>query len=359
MKIIFDNIIFSLQKSGGISLYWYELINRFANNITSNKIFLNEKNINNLFSNKLDINDDNIIFLNTNILTRYRPINFNLKNEKFIFHSSYYRTLSNKLKNTNEVKIVVTVHDFTYERYSKGLKKLVHTWHKKKALKSADIIICISENTKKDLLYYYPCFSKKDIRVIYNGVSDNYKLIPRISENNKKRPYILFVGSRANYKNFDFVVKALKNNPFYDLFIVGNSLNNHEKKLLLKNLNKRWEVYTDINNDELNILYNNAFCLLYPSSYEGFGIPIVEAMKAGCPFIALKASSITEVAGKAGYLMDDLNYEQFNKGIEYVECNKEEIIKLGFIQSEKFSWDKCFKEIFNIYTELNQLLLIK
>lgn len=362
MEIVFDNIIFSLQKSGGISVYWYEIILRILNQSDINTIYVGEnKKIENIFriGLELDINqikyDDRKVF---NYLSRYRNIHLSIENKSFIFHSTYYRTLSKGVKMRNNVKEVVTVHDFTYERFSSGLKKWVHSWQKKKAIAAADVVVCISENTKNDLLYFYPQFSKKDIRVVHNGVSECYNVIPELKAKNDDNPYFLFVGSRTDYKNFDFVVKAASSLDQYILKIVGGSLSRNELMLLETNLCGRWQFYSDVSNKELNVLYNKAFALLYPSSYEGFGIPIVEAMKAGCPFIALNGSSITDIAGGAGYLMCELNLNEFHKGVGLINKNRTEIVKLGLLQSNAFSWDKCFNEMLEIYDELNKKLML-
>jgi mannosyltransferase len=104
---------------------------------------------------------------------------------------------------------------------------------------------------------------------------------------------------------------------------------------------------------ELNALYNNAFALVYPSSYEGFGIPVVEAMKAGCPFIALNKSSIPEVAGDAGVLMDDLTIDFFNEALSRIKTDRDEIIIKGLNQVSNFSWEKCYYETLKIYKEQN------
>lgn len=358
MKIVFDNIIFSLQKSGGISVYWYEILSRIVNQTETNYLFIEEEGKEtNIFRNKLKIDPKHSIHLNfkmNSFLNRYRNLDFNIDNNKFIFHSSYYRTLSKSIKKKNNVNEVVTVHDFTYERFSRGLKKLVHSWQKKKAIQSADVVICISENTKNDLLHFYPQFSKKDIRVIYNGVSGQYTSIPDLKKENNKTPFFLYVGSRTDYKNFDFVVRSVSRLDDYVLKIVGASLSKNEVRMLESNLFGRWEIIENVDNVELNVLYNQAFALLYPSSYEGFGIPIVEAMKAGCPFISLKGSSITEVAGEAGFLMNELNFDEFCNGVELIKYNRDKIIELGLLQAHLFSWDKCFNEIVAIYKELNK-----
>jgi mannosyltransferase len=358
MKLLLDNIIFSLQKSGGISVYWYEILSRIINQTDINYLFIEEEEKDtNIFRNKLEIDIKYSIHSNfkmNSFLNRYRNLNYNIDNNKFIFHSSYYRTLSKRTKAKNNVKEVVTVHDFTYERFSSGLKKLVHSWQKKKAIQSADVIICISENTKNDLLHFYPQFSKKDIRVIYNGVSEQYTIISELKIDNHSLPYFLYVGSRTDYKNFDFVVKAVSLLDEYILKIVGGSLSKNELTLLESNLSGRWQIEENVDTVQLNVLYNQAFALLYPSSYEGFGIPIVEAMKAGCPFICLKGSSITEVAGEAGFLMDELNFDEFYNGVELIKYNRDKIIELGLLQAELFSWDKCFNQIVAIYKELNK-----
>jgi mannosyltransferase len=193
MKIIVDLIIYSLQKSGGISVYWYELITKISNNSKYSLLFIEKRfSYNNFIRQTLEIDKRNIIsdvgfFIES--LNRFKTVNLTLKNEKFVFHSTYYRTLSREVKNNNKVKEVVTVHDFTHELFSRGIRKWIHIWQKKKAIKSADIVICISENTKKDLLYFYPKFSNKDIRVIYNGVSLDYYQKDDVSYDDNNKPF--------------------------------------------------------------------------------------------------------------------------------------------------------------------------
>ena len=356
MTVIIDLIAFSLQKSGGVSVYWYEIINRMLIQSDSEHLFIEEnRQKENIFRKELKIQENHIINEKTrlsNYLSRYREINLKISNKDFIFHSTYYRTLTKVVKKRNNVKEVVTVHDFTYEHFSKGLKKWVHCYQKKKAISAADVVICISENTKKDLLYFYPQFSSKDIRVVYNGVSIDYFRIPELKSENNISPFFLFVGSRTDYKNFDFTVKAIAQTKDFILKIVGGNLNDKELLMLNKLIPNRWQSYINIANKELNILYNSAFALIYPSSYEGFGIPLLEAMKAGCPFIACNSSSIPEVAGDAGILIDKLEVSLFNEAVSMIDVNREDIVKKGFKQANNFSWDKCYKETLQVYKEL-------
>ncbi|MFH6963245.1 glycosyltransferase family 4 protein [Flavobacterium plurextorum] len=343
MKIVLDNIVFSLQKVGGISVYWYELYSRILRN--NYEISFIDRNNENLIAEKSDKLGNEVIDSGIKYLIFDRFVNLKLKSikTKFIFHSSYFRITSNKY-----AKQVVTVHDFTHEKFHKGIRRILHSYQKGKAIKKADAIIVISQNTKKDFLTYFPQIDKNKIHVIYNGVSNNFFHLKSSLVSND----ILFVGQRGSYKNFDFAVKAVAQNKNFNLKIVGGKLAKIEKRLLEDFLPGRWEIFNNINDEKLNELYNTSFALIYPSSYEGFGIPLVEAMKCGCPFIALNSSSIPEVAGNAGVLMDSLEISLFNQALCNIKENRDEIINKGFQQALKFSWDKCYEQTLSVYKKV-------
>jgi len=360
MNIIFDNIIFAIQRSGGGSVYWYELISRFART-HQNIFFLEQGKTSNIFRKSLKLEScelDRAFPLRINM---YLPV-YRTVNKKTIFHSSYYRfSLSKNIVN------VTTIHDFTAEYYFKGLSRFVNYHQKRIALKNSHGIICISENTKRDLLKFHPKLKNKEIKVIYNGVSDSFYKIENIEEEILKlddlgikeclkTKYILYVGHRTTYKNFDLAVKTLAEfNGQLHFVIVGEKLKSEEQKFINNYLSdSQYTVLSGKNNEQLNLLYNNAFCLIYPSSYEGFGIPILEAMKTGCPVITTNKSSIPEVAGDAAIMVNDLSVKAFGTAINslFDLGIRNTYINKGYKQAEKFSWDKTFNEVVQFYQSL-------
>ncbi len=344
MNIVYDNLIYSLQKAGGISTYWSELSKRLISD-NADVYFIESEN-NNIARKNISIAKDRLIKDRglPLLINRFLPLPLPAFKEKFIFHSSYNRITTNK----KAVK-VTTIHDFVHEKFYGGMRKILHSYQKSKCLNTADMIITVSENTKKDLLNIHLGISPDRIKVIQNGVSDDFFITEKTHYD---KQYLLFVGSREHYKNFNFIVKLLKEVPGFDLYIVGKVLNKAEKQLLITNIPERFKLFSNIDNNQLNTLYNSAYALLYPSLYEGFGIPLLEAMKAGTPFIALNKSSIPEVAGEAGVLIDDLDIDNFKQAIYNIESKRNEYVLKGLQQVKLFSWDKCYHETIKLYRDL-------
>lgn len=345
-----DNIIFSLQKAGGISVVWQNLISNLQQSSYSNDIrYIEYKNAaTNIFRTNLNIPRCQIKIIKkiNQIFEQFRSPEVT-SNKKFIFHSSYFRICNNP----NAIN-VTTVHDFIYEQGNPTWKQKLRIWLNYKAIKKSDAIVCISENTKKDLLKYLPDIDTSKVHVIYNGVSEDYFPLKNIPYP-QYQDYVLFVGGRQGYKNFDFVVKTLQNTS-YKLLICGSSFKEDEKEIVDKYLPTRYKLIEYPSNKELNKIYNSVYCLVYPSSYEGFGLPVLEAQRAGCPVIALAASSILEIVGKDSLLMPTLEGSHL---IELLAKIKDpdiriKLIDLGFEVSNRFSWRKMADEYLNLYNIL-------
>ncbi len=220
-----------------------------------------------------------------------------------------------------------------------------------------DKIICVSENTKKDLLNFYNLRPDK-IEVIYNG-SDH--LIPVKNRENLEisveKPYILYVGSRSKYKNFNLFIEAFsKSKKIYDNFDVicfgGGNFSKLEIDLLkkLKVLNKINLILGD--DRKLKSCYKNASLFIYPSLYEGFGIPILEAMHEGCPTIVSDIPVFREILDNRSYFFDPKNCENLIFNMEKILFDSEiknNLISLGRTDSKKYTWSECYNKTMKLY----------
>lgn len=345
MNIFYDNIVFWLQRSGGISRYWQELASRFIKDEGCRITFIEPPfPCENKFRETLDmkniINDSRIRVK----ISRYLPVRIRL-GKGSVFHSSYYRDCTD----VSAAKIV-TVHDFTYELYVRGLKRVVHTAQKRAAVQRADGVICISENTKKDLLRFFPETDPDKVTVIHNGVGDDFKPSDKSREEIfagfglKADRYAVFMGERSGYKNFDTAVKACALSGHFLLVTGGKPISGDERTLLDKELKDRYRVFGYMTNEQIKEIFSAADCLLYPSLYEGFGLPVLEAMRCGCPVVASDSSSLPEAAGDAGILVRDMTQEGFATAMESAVQRRTELVEKGFAHSAKFSWNRCFTE---------------
>jgi len=355
MDIVFDNIIFSLQKSGGISVYWSELISRIIPNHNFEKYFIETKSSHsNIFRNKLNLDNCKILTEKERSINRILPVNYSIECRNHLFHSSYYR-LPGKPKNCFQI---TTVHDFIPELIEKNLRTRLLSIQKYKSIKSSDAIICVSENTKNDLIKLYPEFIKKEIVVIHNGASpDFYSLNYDFSKEpileGIENPFCLFIGKRDKYKNFDLAVNYIAKVKDLNLVIVGGGkLRGQEYNLLNSKIKRRFSHLNSVTNQDLNLLYNKAEFLFYPSEYEGFGIPIVEAQKTGCPFIAKRTSSIVELVENKDLLLDELSYSKIDEARLYIKKNRDMIVKEGIENSKKYTWEKSYDNHVSVYESM-------
>jgi len=380
MKVLFDSQIFDSQKYGGISRYFSELFKNFNNRKdiqyklpirNSENAYLKNiepfQNLNiksRIFSN---LRGKNILYKILDIFDKKSNINIlkkELKNQNFdIFHPTYYSTYF--LKYLKNKPFVLTVYDMIHEKYPQYFlldfnRTVVN---KRKLMKKANKIIAISENTKKDIIDFYGIPEDK-IQVIYLGNSmvktQNKPIsIPEIPEK-----YILFVGARNGYKNFTFFIKSISSILIKDrtMNIVvaggysGKNIFSKEENILFKELDiDKQIIHYSINDEVLAYLYQNAICFAFPTLYEGFGIPVLEAFACDCPVIVSNTSSLPEVGGDAVEYLDPTNTLSILNSVEKVVSNKElreEMIIKGQEQLKKFSWQKTAEETLSLYGDI-------
>lgn len=334
--IAFDGIVFTLQRLGGVSVMFHELLARLP---TNSYVLIGFQES---FPPMVAVAHYRL--QRPRLLERYRPAVIGQDVE--IFHSTYYR-----VPVANQCRVVTTVYDYIYERFASGMRRAVHSFQKNMAIARADRIICISESTRRDLIECSGSRYADRIVVIYNGVSNEYSPILGV----QVQPQVIVVGARAGYKNFISVVYALAGMRDIKLVCVGGgAFTKDEIHLMERHIKGRYRYAGYVTNGELNREYNQSLCLVYPSLYEGFGIPIVEAMRAGCPVVAVNRSSIPEVAGDAAVLMEAGQPDEVREAIETVMVTqaREALVKRGRLQSLRFSWDETFKQTRGVYEGL-------
>lgn len=360
MKICLDNIIFSLQHVGGVSVVWYELLKRVLNDPELDAAFIDEPN-RNLLRNELKIPLERIIKnpLNQYPLSVQRYLNPNPIHGNGIFHSSYYRTVNNP-----KIVNITTVHDFTYEFFRKGIPKIIHHWQKRNAICKSKKIICVSQNTKEDLLKFFPEIKESQISVIYNGVNEGFHPLNHEADSLMIKSvsfpygrYALYIGDRkALYKNFRIAVLACEMADIPLVMVGGGPFTKIERTFLGNHLRSGYfKKFESLSNQELNVVYNHALCLLYPSLYEGFGLPIIEAQKAGCPVICSNGSSIPEVAGKGALIIEKITEGCISDLLKHIRENSSQTNTLrneGFANADRFSWDQCYQQTKQVYKKI-------
>lgn len=281
------------------------------------------------------------------------------------------RYIRRLVKKTDRIKTVITLHDLGFERfpqtysfYQRIYLRFVYKW----AVRYASKVITISEFTKKELIDLYKADPQK-IEVVYLGYDssifqpiDDKKQIDQILEKYKiKKPYILYVGRLEKKKNITNLIKAFReiSNIQYSassikLVLAGQPGYGYNKiKYQISKIKNLIEIGY-VNHQDLPYLYAGAECFVYPSLYEGFGLPILEAMASGCPVVASNTSSIPEIGGEAILYFRPESPEEIVKAILKIIKDREfreMLVQKGIEQVKRYSWQKCAKETFKILTK--------
>ncbi len=342
-KIHIDGVIFSLQKFGGITVYFRELLSY----LTGKKI-LTDLSIELPASRELS---DLPPGLNVNVrrartLERFRSCR--VADDVSVFHSSYYRQPARR-----GIPTVVTVHDFIYERFRSGPARWTHVWQKHSAIRQAQAIICISDSTKDDLLNFVGVRSDQTVHVIPNGVGSTFMPATVVQPT---VPFVIYVGERSGYKNFALVLNSLAHLPDLELHCVGGGPL-REEELTGCSLSVRSRVIHlgFITDETLNIVYNQAVCLIYPSLYEGFGIPVVESMKAGCPVVSVDCKAVIEVGADALEIVRNDDPQALADAVNRLRepFYRAKKISQGLMRASLYSWARCHEDTLKVYSGLS------
>ena len=361
LRIAMTHHIFSMHKVGGISRYFAETARSLTEHGEQVRIFAP------LYCNEYlaelprsvvrgwHVRDyprrhaSKVIEANRRIsstaITRWRPD---------VVHTTYYgRPPAASAKFAN----VLTVYDLIHVLMPELFGNAPDAALQRKAVERADHIICISENTRQDLIEHLGVPADK-ATTIHLGVTP--LAAPKQAEPSED-PYLLFVGQRYSYKNFlpfldaysssaalksDFRVVAVGGTPFTTAEL------EHMATLGLK---PGSVAQRNVDDAELGTLYRNAAAFVYPSLYEGFGLPPLEAMANDCPVVSSDASSMPEVIGDAAEYFDPRDIDSMKAAIErvvYDDGRRRELIDLGRKRQQLFTWDQCARETQRVYRSL-------
>ena len=373
MKILYDHSIFQNQRFGGISRYFYEIITRtLKEKDTEVNLFqgihVNEYDLssykslyNSYFGYKPKLKISPFVRSHSFVLpNKILFSGFYKASNADVYHPTYYYQ---GIKKYHKTPIVLTVYDMIHELYPNQLRYSNYTINAKRiSIEAADKIICISNNTKKDLMEIYDVPEDK-IEVIYlaNSIEKSSNYLNITKELGIRKPYLLYVGDRNGlYKNFSTLLEAYTSSlkDRFNLVCFGGGPFNKNELSIINRAKCGDKVFQLSDSDHvLASLYQNAFAFVCPSHYEGFGLPLVEAMGMKCPVIAADTSSIPEVVGNAGILFDPDYKEDLIEAVELLESDtnkRKELIALGIKQESTFSWNRAAKETLKVYEEVAQ-----
>lgn len=369
MRILYDHQVFSWQTYGGISRYIVEQMRGLKN--LGQEVFLPEH----FFS-------ENVYLRSLPEFNRKSLSTFSFKGKKWlqnvwgrqasvhaieqiqpqVFHPTYFDPYFLKTLERHRIPFVLTVHDMIHEIYGHGSQRFFSldarvVEHKRLLADKAAAVIAVSENTRTDLLRFCPELDPDKVKVIHHGNSLHCEKESKYATS----PYLLFVGQRKAYKNFSWMVEQLadllRSEQELALVCVGGSNFDPLERELFSRLGIANRIqYRIVRSDaELAEVYHGAACFIFPSQYEGFGIPVLEAFGCGCPVVLNSASSLPEVGGQAALYFDEQTPGSLETAVRRILSDadlRESLVMAGKIRAQEFTWQKSVAQHLLVYQSL-------
>jgi len=363
MRVVFDHQIFTMQRYGGISRYFTRLVEQLDSFGVSAHVVapihqnqhlaeLSAKQVSGVMVRRFPPKTARVALALNGCISKYLLP----RAQPDIIHETYY---SSALVGHRSTRRVTTVHDMIHEKFPRDFRvdDLTSTY-KRLAVQRADQVICVSHNTKRDLCEIFDIDPAK-VTVVHLGFeSFEPSMFEALNASGMQRPFLLYVGARSGYKNFSNFLQAVAINPVlqagFDIVAFGGGAFSDSEMTRIKELGFADGAVKQFGGDDglLGSLYGRAAALVYPSLYEGFGLPPLEAMACGCPVVTSNTSSIPEVVGEAGHFFDPTDIESIGQAIISVVSSpsrRETLVALGRERLRLFSWQRCAEQTRDVY----------
>jgi glycosyltransferase involved in cell wall biosynthesis len=361
MRVLYDGFIYKIQAAGGINRYLANIIGRLPADWTP--VLTAQETRQLAFPNhpRLELKPFPLPYFRPKRVSEWCAERFfaSLESQRdlSLIHSVFHFSLTGNRPVWRRAPVLLTIHDMIAEIFSEDLDPHgIEATVKRQAVEAADALICISENTRKDFLERIR-FPEDRIFVIPLA-SELTGEMAMGNEPVPEHPFFLFVGSRAIYKNFLRLLIAFaqvaEKWPDVELCIVGGPFDATERGLLdaLK-IRNRVRNLGRLPDEHLAKLYRHSVALVYPSLYEGFGIPPLEAMACGTVAIVSNASSLPEVTGDAAILIDPKSVDEMIEAMlrvrDFGKSQRQELIDKGVAWASRFSWEETVRRTMEVY----------
>ena len=370
MKVLYDHQIFAWYNYGGVARYFYELLKaqptdaELALKYSDNEYLWADSTLSGMFSRKPEVPRKSRLArvfgrrapdgINVDSANRDHSVSRLRAGQYDILHPTYYDPYF--LDAIGSRPFVLTVHDLIHEIYPEYFPLDDRTAAFKRALvERAAAIIAVSETTKRDLVQFYRVPEEK-IAVVYHGSSVTEAVMPTTDGALPER-FLLMTGSRSGYKNSYFAIRALRElllaQSDLSLICAGGGVFSASEVDFIERLDLSGRVlHYPASDSMLSLLYRKAIAFVFPSLYEGFGIPLLEAFACGCPVIASETPALREIAGDAAEYFDPKSVIAIRTAVSRVLDSDEARLQLrarGRERLRRYSWAQCVSETRAVY----------